>query len=59
MESLRNRANATKRAFSSREGFKNALLVEESDGFAHTGKDFSWSNAHMDSSPPEERTWEW
>ncbi|WVQ81069.1 hypothetical protein IAT38_003191 [Cryptococcus sp. DSM 104549] len=57
---LQGRLRATKTAFSSKEGFKKALLVEQSEGFsACTTGWWTWSNAHMDPSPPEERTWRW
>ncbi|BGP20404.1 hypothetical protein JCM10213_004632 [Rhodosporidiobolus nylandii] len=58
MEGLRQRARRVQSAFSSREGFKQALLVNESKfntGSSKTG--FCWSNAHLDPSPPEQRTW--
>ncbi|KAI5478017.1 hypothetical protein MNV49_005709 [Pseudohyphozyma bogoriensis] len=45
--------------FSSRQGFMNALVIKESDGFAESGKVFSWSNKDLDPTPPEERTWAW
>ncbi|GAA5858467.1 hypothetical protein JCM8547_007319 [Rhodosporidiobolus lusitaniae] len=58
MEGLRHRVHSVKAAFSSREGFKQALLVDESKFTSSTSKTgFSWSNAHMDPSPPEQRTW--
>ncbi|GFZ48344.1 hypothetical protein JCM24511_06092 [Saitozyma sp. JCM 24511] len=57
---IRRRATATREAFSSVEGFKKALLVQESDGFSSSSSGWwTWSNAHMDPTPPAERTWGW
>ncbi|RSH82185.1 hypothetical protein EHS25_006118 [Saitozyma podzolica] len=57
---IRRRVTATKEAFSSVEGFKKALLVQESDGFSSPSSGWwTWSNAHMDPTPPAERTWGW
>lgn len=37
-----------------------ALLVQESDGFSSSSSGWwTWSNAHMDPTPPAERTWGW
>jgi NCS1 family nucleobase:cation symporter-1 len=47
-----------KRALTTREGFKNAIEVQASD-FAPSSHGFIWSNAHMDPTPPSERTWTW
>lgn len=47
-----------KAAVTTREGFKNAIEVQTSD-FAQSTHGFIWSNAHMDPSPPSERTWAW
>ncbi|BGP43809.1 hypothetical protein JCM10450v2_008007 [Rhodotorula kratochvilovae] len=59
MEGLRNRASAVKTALSSKEGFKRALLVEESKLTQGTTSKagFTWSNAHLDPTPPSQRTW--
>ncbi|GAA5919752.1 hypothetical protein JCM6882_003755, partial [Rhodosporidiobolus microsporus] len=60
MNTLRNRAARARNAVSSWNAFNQALLVEPSKGFASEGKGgFSWSNAHMDPTPKEERTWRW
>jgi NCS1 family nucleobase:cation symporter-1 len=47
-----------KRVLTTKEGFKNAIEVEASD-FAPSSHGFIWSNAHMDPTPPSERTWTW
>lgn len=47
-----------KLALTTREGFRSAVEVETSD-FAPSSHGFIWSNAHMDPSPPSERTWTW
>jgi cytosine/uracil/thiamine/allantoin permease len=47
-----------KLALTTKEGFKNAIEVETSD-FAPSSYGFVWSNAHMDPTPPSERTWSW
>ncbi|KAK8869511.1 hypothetical protein IAR55_000076 [Kwoniella newhampshirensis] len=57
---LRKRVTATQAAFRSKEGFKKALLVEQSEGFSKESSGWwTWSNAHMDPTPPNERTWRW
>ncbi|KAJ4290350.1 hypothetical protein N0V90_010566 [Kalmusia sp. IMI 367209] len=48
----------TKVALTTKEGFKNAIEVKSSD-FAPSSHGFIWSNAHMDPTPPSERTWTW
>lgn len=45
-------------ALTTKTGFKNAIEVQTSD-FAPSSYGFIWSNAHMDPSPPSERTWTW
>lgn len=47
-----------KHAVTTKEGFKNAIEVQTSD-FAASSYGFVWSNAHMDPTPPSERTWTW
>jgi NCS1 family nucleobase:cation symporter-1 len=47
-----------KLALTTKQGFKNAIEVKTSD-FAPSSYGFIWSNAHMDPSPPSERTWTW
>ncbi|GAA5891948.1 hypothetical protein JCM6882_007417 [Rhodosporidiobolus microsporus] len=59
MDALRQRAQAAKRALTTKEGFKQAILVEQSNLTKDTGSKagFAWSNAHLDPTPPAERTW--
>lgn len=56
--SLKEFGRKTKLALTTKEGFKNAVEVQTSD-FAPSSYGFIWSNAHMDPTPPSERTWTW
>lgn len=55
---IREAGRKAKLAVTTKEGFKNAIEVQTSD-FAPSSHGFIWSNAHMDPSPPSERTWTW
>ncbi|OAA59040.1 NCS1 nucleoside transporter [Niveomyces insectorum RCEF 264] len=55
---LRAFGRKAKLAVTTKEGFKHAIEVQTSD-FAPSSHGFIWSNAHMDPSPPSERTWTW
>ncbi|KAI1372062.1 permease for cytosine/purines, uracil, thiamine, allantoin-domain-containing protein [Hypoxylon crocopeplum] len=47
-----------KSTLTTKDGFRNAIEVQNSD-FAPSTYGFVWSNAHMDPTPPSERTWSW
>jgi nucleobase:cation symporter-1, NCS1 family len=58
MTHMKNCGHKAKRAVTTKEGFKHTIEVQSSD-FAPSSHGFIWSNAHMDPSPPSERTWTW
>lgn len=57
-EDLKKIGQKTKYVLTTKQGFKNAIEVQTSD-FSPSSHGFIWSNAHMDPTPPSERTWTW